>query len=68
MSISRRQVMQHALRGIAAAAIGAVAFKLGMRTLSRPGHTCVSDGLCRSCGRLGDCILPQAQSAREILK
>lgn len=64
---SRRGLFAGMARVAAALTLGTLAVKLltGQR---RPGqdHSCDNQGLCRACGRYDDCILPQAQSAREL--
>ena len=49
----------------ALAAIGAVAARL---VSQRARETCVNEGICRGCTELSDCGLPQALSARAVLK
>jgi len=49
----------------ALAAIGALATRLVAR---RSRETCINEGICRGCTEFGDCSLPQALSARAVLK
>jgi hypothetical protein len=47
------------------AAIGAVVARLFAR---RSRETCINQGICRGCTEFSDCGLPQALSARAVLK
>jgi len=70
--LTRRALMTGALRGAALAALGAVGVVLISRGgAGRPieaGQDCVNRGLCRGCGSIGGCGLPQATMARDMLK
>lgn len=62
--LTRRKFLRGAGRAAALTALGVSAGALATRRLSRDAHTCVSDSICRRCGVLAGCILPQAQSFR----
>jgi len=47
------------------AAVSAVAAHLVARRLR---ETCINDGVCRGCMQFSDCGLPQALSAKSVLK
>lgn len=66
---SRRELLRDGLRGLALAAIAAIVVKVSGKTVPhRDDHRC--DGLspCRDCRKLDVCILPQAQSVRQVLR
>ena len=68
--LTRRELLQSTGRYAALAAIVAVAAKLILRSGSgdaqadNASQTCVNSGICRGCGALAGCRLPQALSAR----
>jgi hypothetical protein len=47
------------------AAIGTIAARL---VVKRAREKCINDGICRGCTEFSDCGLPQALSARAVLK
>lgn len=59
---TRRDFLTHLAR---IAAAGGLAFAGGWLMTKRTGETCVSDGICRDCGTLRTCKLPQALSLRQ---
>lgn len=67
---SRREFLRSAGTAAAGVALVALAGKLLLGGPDEPTsdgvHVCRSDGYCRKCGLLTGCILPQAQSARQI--
>ena len=62
---SRQFTRRDFARSGALAAIGAVAARLVLR---RSREKCINQGICRGCTDFADCGLPQALSARAILK
>jgi hypothetical protein len=66
---TRRELLRSISCGAAVAALGAIAAKLLLQNSrgADEAHTCVNEGLCRNCGRLEACILPQAMSARKAM-
>jgi hypothetical protein len=64
---SRRGLFAGLGRWAAALTLGGLAIKLftGRRGAGQ-NHSCDNQGFCRACGRYDDCILPQAQSARQL--
>jgi hypothetical protein len=63
-------MLRDAARWAALAAVGAVAAILfrRARALDPEDHRCRGAGVCRACGDLGRCPLPQALSARAALE
>jgi hypothetical protein len=59
---SRRTFLTHLARIVAA---GALALGGGWLMTKKTGETCVSNGICRDCGTLSACKLPQALSTRQ---
>ena len=55
-----RNGLRYTLLGGVAAAVGTLA--------ARSGQTCVNEGICRGCAAFDDCVLPQAASAKQVLK
>jgi hypothetical protein len=62
---SRKLTRRDFARYGAFAAISAMAARLIMR---RSREKCVNEGICRGCTEFPDCGLPQALSARAVLK
>ena len=58
---TRRDFARHG----ALAAIGAIAARLFVK---HSREKCTNDGICRGCTQFTDCGLPQALSARAVLK
>lgn len=65
---TRREFLRSAGAVAAGAALTGLSGKLFLGGRGKPPneHVCITDGYCRSCGQLPQCILPQAQSARRI--
>ncbi|HUS48042.1 MAG TPA: hypothetical protein VM098_07980 [Phycisphaerae bacterium] len=62
---TRRELFTSAGRYAALAGIAALAWLLGGRGKQAPPRgSCTNDGLCRSCSKLQQCILPAAQYTR----
>lgn len=57
----RRRFLQGLLRG---AALGALIGGAGLLAY-KPGQNCTNAGICRGCGALTDCALPQALSFKQ---
>ena len=65
-SANRREFLRGGARYALLAGLVAVsAVLVKRRRLSLPGQTCISQGICRGCGAVGDCGLPQALSFKE---
>ncbi len=65
-SKSRREFLWDLARGALLAALGAGGwFLLRGRRGKRAGqHRCIGNWICRGCGSVSDCLLPQAESFR----
>ena len=61
---SRREFFRAAARGAAMTAMAAVAAALTVRAVRLGENKCTGRGLCRRCGSLGGCELPQALVTR----
>jgi hypothetical protein len=61
---SRRSLLRAVCRGAILGTLALVGVALAKRSV-RAGETCTGNRYCRGCGRLGDCVLPQALSARQ---
>ena len=61
---SRREFFRAAARGGLLGLVSGVAACLAGRPQRLGGQRCVNQGICRSCGILAGCGLPQALSAR----
>ncbi len=62
---NRREFFRSAGRWGVAAALAALATVLTRTAVRRRAwHTCTSDGICRGCGELAGCVLPQAISTK----
>lgn len=64
---SRRDFFTTAFRYAASGTLGAVGgfVALKRRRLVKEGK-CVNGGICRGCEVFGECVLPQALSAKEV--
>jgi len=62
----RRGFLRNLARGAVLAGLGAGGWFLlrGRRGDRAARHRCTGDGICRSCGSVSDCLLPQALSFR----
>lgn len=61
---TRRQFLKDLGRGALALAVGG-----GIAALTRQsGSSCPNDYLCRDCGQVRDCKLPQGLAARQSLR
>jgi hypothetical protein len=66
---NRREFLRGGFRYALLAGIGAVTAAVAGKQSGRlSGQTCVNEGLCRSCGVVGDCGLPQALSFKQAMK
>ena len=66
---SRREFLRGGVRYALLAGIGAVAAVVaGKPSGHLPGQTCINEGVCRRCGIVSDCDLPQALSFRQATK
>ena len=64
---TRRGFFRRVGQGVAGAAVAALGAVLVFRGGRRdPDQTCINDGLCRGCPRLGGCVLPRAQITRRM--
>lgn len=60
----RRAFLLTLVRGLLAGSLLATVGAL----VTKHGHeTCVANGICRDCGQLADCALPQAISVKAVL-
>ena len=64
-AINRKFTRRDFARYGALAAISSVAARLIVR---RSRETCINGGICRGCTKFSDCGLPQALSAKAVLK
>ena len=64
-AINRKFTRRDFARFGALTAIGGLAARLISR---RSRETCINQGICRGCTEFADCGLPQALSARTVLK
>jgi len=66
---NRREFLRSGIRYGLLVCVGAVAALLTVRRRNHlPGQQCVSDGICRNCGVLGSCSLPQALSLKRAIE
>jgi len=66
---SRREFLRDGVRYALLAGVGTVAVSVAGRPGGRlTGQTCVNEGICRGCGVVGDCGLPQALSFKQVVK
>ena len=66
-AVGRRGFFLAAARGAAAAALAVLGAYLAVLGRGRPAEeACQRMGVCRGCGRVEDCALPQALSLREV--
>jgi len=66
--LGRRELLRGIVRGVGLAGVAAVAAMLGRRALLRGAESCDRKGICRGCGQVQLCALPQAMSFREAGK
>jgi hypothetical protein len=65
----RREFLRGGLRWALLAGLAALSGLLAKRPGAvLPGQTCIGQGLCRGCGAFADCGLPQALSAKQVLR
>lgn len=63
--LSRREFFRDCGRSAVAGGLVAFGAAMALRQGHDPyDHTCVNQGLCRGCGRLDSCGLPQALSTK----
>jgi len=66
---SRREFLRGGVRYALLAGVGTVAVSVAGRPGGRlTGQTCVNEGICRGCGVVGGCGLPQALSFKQATK
>jgi hypothetical protein len=66
---TRREFLRGGVRYALAAGLGAVAAAVAGKPAGRlSGQVCVNEGLCRNCGIVDDCGLPQALSFKLATK
>ena len=66
---TRREFFGHVTRGAILASLGVVSAVLAVRgRRAAAEQRCISDGLCRGCPSLADCVLPRGMSARKVLR
>jgi hypothetical protein len=64
---SRREFVRSSFRYALLAGLAAVSVVLvKKRGAALPGQTCINEGICRGCGSVADCGLPQALSFKQI--
>ena len=62
----RREFLRGGARYVLLAGLAAVSAALvKRRSATLPGQTCINQGICRGCGAVGDCGLPQALSFKQ---
>ena len=68
-TLSRRSLFRSGVRAALAAGLGALGF-LSFRKGRGQGadHTCSGSGICRGCGLVSKCILPQAASYKKAAR
>ena len=66
-SISRMEFLKRCARLAAFAGLGWLTVRVSTRR-SRSGETCINDWICRNCGILSGCGLPQALSFRRATR
>jgi hypothetical protein len=65
-SANRREFLRGGARYALLAGLAAVSAVLIKRHgASLPSQTCINQGICRGCGAVGDCGLPQALSFKQ---
>ena len=66
---TRRDFLRTLGRRTALGVIGTVSGLLIARKSEKKSasHTCVNNGICKTCRTFSSCILPQAQSARQAI-
>ena len=65
-SANRREFLRGGARYALPAGLAAVsAVLVKRRGATLPGQTCINQGICRGCGAVGDCGLPQALSFKQ---
>ncbi len=65
-SANRREFLRGGARYALLAGLAAVsAVLVKRRGATLPGQTCINQGICRGCGAVGDCGLPQALSFKQ---
>ena len=63
---NRREFLRGGARYALLAGLAAVSAVLVKRSgASLSGQTCINQGICRGCGAVGDCGLPQALSFKQ---
>lgn len=66
-SDSRREFIRDCTRYFTLGTLGLIAYALRSgRRGTAAGERCVNAGVCRGCGRLSACGLPQALSAKSV--
>jgi hypothetical protein len=66
---NRREFLRGGIRYALLAGIGAVTAAVAGKQNGRlSGQNCVNEGICRGCGVVDDCGLPQALSFRQATK
>jgi len=64
---NRREFLRGGARYALLWALAAISGALVKRRVgSLPGQTCLNQGICRGCGAVGDCGLPQALSFKQV--